>query len=207
MDNTTLSNIDLSKSAHDLRNLQLLEEISNNSNISQRMLSQKIGLALGATNFCLKKMVRKGYIKIKGINHKRISYYLTPAGISEKTKLAYFFVEYTVQHYRNLKRNLSSKLNMISQEGIRRIVFYGADEIIEIIFAALHETNLELVGIIDDKKDKQGKRFFGFTVQNLDVLNQLIPDAIFVASDKDRDEINKKINLDPGLSQIPVYAL
>ena len=127
------------KPNEDLRNLQLLEEISRDSTASQRKLSERLGVALGVTNACLKKMANKGYIKVKGINHKRISYFLTPEGFSEKTRLTYHFLEYTVHYYINLKKNLSEKLGFISKQGVKRAVFYGAGDVMEVAFVTSSE--------------------------------------------------------------------
>jgi len=195
------------KPMEDLRNLQLLEEISRDSAASQRKLSERLGVALGVTNACLKKMVNKGYIKIKGINHKRISYFLTPEGFSEKARLTYHFLEYTVHYYTNLKKDLSSKLNAISKESIRRVVYYGAGEVMEVAFVTLHETNLELLGIIDDDKEKHGKKMFGFVIQGPEIIKELKPDAVIITSIRYKDKITKNLKSDKGLEEIPIYAL
>lgn len=191
----------------DLRNLQILEEIAKDSNASQRKLSQNLGVALGVTNACLKKMAKKGYIKIKGINHKRISYFITPEGFTEKARLTYHFLEYTVHYYINLKKNLSSKLELLSSEGIRRVVFYGAGEVMEVAFVISHEANLELLGIIDDDKTKHGKAIFGFTVCGIEAIKGLKPEAIIITSIRYKDSITKNIKSNDELAGIPVYSL
>jgi DNA-binding Lrp family transcriptional regulator len=195
------------KPSEDLKNLQLLEEISRDCNASQRKLSQRLGVALGVTNACLKKMVKKGYIKIKGINHKRISYYLTPEGFSEKTRLTYHFLEYTVNYYIRLKKNISSKLDMFLKEDIKRVVYYGAGEVMEVAFVTLHETDLELLGIIDDDKDKQGKKMFSFTIQGPESIKELKPDAVIITSIRYRDRIMQNLRADKELDGLPVYTL
>ena len=177
------------KPTEHLRNLQLLEEVSKDSNVSQRKLSNSLGVALGVTNACLKKMIRKGHIKVKGINHKRIAYYLTPEGFTEKTRLTYHFLQHTVSYYKNLKQKVMSKLDLISKSGAKRIVFYGAGEVMEVAFICLQETNLELIGIADDSRDKQGKKIFGFSIQNSEVIKELNPDMILVTSIKYKDRM------------------
>jgi len=189
----------------DLRNLQLLEEISRDSNASQRKLSEKLGVALGVTNACLKKMANKGYIKIKGINHKRISYYLTPDGFTEKTRLTYHFLEYTVSYYINLKKSLSEKMEHISGQGVKRAVFYGAGDVMEVAFVISHEANIEPLGIIDDDPQKQGTKKFNFTIAGPGEIKGLKPDAIIVTSIRYKDKIIKSINSDPELSKFPVF--
>ncbi len=195
------------KPTEDLRNLQLLEEISKDSSASQRKLSERIGVALGVTNACLKKMAKKGHIKIKGINHKRISYFLTPEGFTEKTRLTYHFLEYTIHYYANLKKNLSSKLASISGNGVKKVVYYGAGEVMEVAFVTLYENNLELLGIIDDDETKQGGKMFGFVIKGPEGIKELKPDAIIITSIRYKDRIAEKISNDGELSKIPVYSL
>ena len=195
------------KPNEDLRNLQLLEEISRDSTASQRKLSERLGVALGVTNACLKKMANKGYIKVKGINHKRISYFLTPEGFSEKTRLTYHFLEYTVHYYINLKKNLSEKLGFISKQGVKRAVFYGAGDVMEVAFVTSSEADIELLGIIDDDKAKQGTKKFNFTIGGPETIRDLKPDAIIITSMRYKDEILKRISADKELAKIPVHGL
>ena len=195
------------KPTEDLRNLQLLEEISRDSGASQRKLSERLGVALGVTNACLKKMANKGYIKIKGINHKRISYFLTPDGFSEKARLTYHFLEYTVHYYIDLKKNLAEKLDSISKQGVKRAVFYGAGDVMEVAFVISHEVNIEILGIIDDDKAKQGTKKFNFIIGGPETIPGLKPDAIIVTSIRYRDKIIKKLNAIEELAKIPVHGL
>ena len=195
------------KPTEDLRNLQLLEEISRDSSASQRKLSERLGVALGVTNACLKKMANKGYIKIKGINHKRISYFLTPDGFSEKARLTYHFLEYTVHYYIDLKKNLAEKLDSVSKQGVKRAVFYGAGDVMEVAFVISHEVNIEILGIIDDDKAKQGTKKFNFIIGGPETIPGLKPDAIIVTSIRYRDKIIKKLNAIEELAKIPVHGL
>ena len=195
------------KPTEHLRNLQLLEEVSKDSNISQRKLSNSLGVALGVTNACLKKMIRKGHIKVKGINHKRIAYYLTPEGFTEKTRLTYHFLQHTVSYYKNLKQKVALKLDEISKTGAKRILFYGAGEVMEVAYICLQKTNFELTGIIDDSKNKQEKKTFGFNIQNPDFINELRPDVVLVTSIRYKDEILKKLKKTKELKGISFYSL
>jgi FlaA1/EpsC-like NDP-sugar epimerase len=197
------------KPTEHLRSLQLLEEISKDSSVSQRKLSQRLGVALGVTNACLKKMITKGLVKAKGINHKRIAYYLTPKGFSEKTRLTYHFLQHTIKFYSTLKDNISSKLFLLYKDGHRRIVCYGAGEVMEVTCIILNEIELELLvlGVVDDDKEKHGKKIFGFAVQHPQVIKELKPDAVLVTSIMYKDEVIRKLNNDKELSSINVYSL
>lgn len=47
--------------------LDILEKIENNGHLTQRELSKEVGIALGLVNHLLKKLVNKGWIKVKNI--------------------------------------------------------------------------------------------------------------------------------------------
>ena len=64
----------------DIRELEILERLENNGHLTQRDLSKEVGIALGLVNHLLKKMVTKGWIKIKNIDSKKIRYLITPEG-------------------------------------------------------------------------------------------------------------------------------
>ena len=197
------------KPTDDLRNLQLLEEISKESAVSQRKLSQRLGVALGVTNTCLRKMINKGLVKARGINHKRIAYYLTPKGFSEKTNLTYRFLQHTIHYYSNLKDNITNSLVLLSKAGHRRIICYGAGEVMEVVFIVLNQTDLGLLilGIVDDDKDKQGKRMFGFAVQEPQGIRNLNPDAVLVTSIKYKEKIMRNLQSNKELAGMHFYSL
>ncbi|MBT6225710.1 MAG: winged helix-turn-helix transcriptional regulator, partial [Candidatus Scalindua sp.] len=56
----------------DIRELEILERLENNGHLTQRDLSKEVGIALGLVNHLLKKMVKKGWIKINNIDAKKI---------------------------------------------------------------------------------------------------------------------------------------
>ena len=90
----------------DQRDLQLLNEVGQNAAVTQRSLARKLGVALGLTNLYLKRLARKGYIKINTIPRHRIKYLLTPRGMIEKSRLTYLYKEYTLSYYRDMRHRL-----------------------------------------------------------------------------------------------------
>lgn len=66
--------------------LDILKIVSENSNISQRKISEQTGISLGQVNFLIKKCVKKGLIKIEGQTVKSVRYNITPKGIAEKAE-------------------------------------------------------------------------------------------------------------------------
>jgi DNA-binding MarR family transcriptional regulator len=169
------------------RSLQILDELSNNDALTQRDLSQRLGIALGLVNSYIKNLVAKGYITVKAIPPKRYAYYLTPKGFAEKTRLAYDLLSDYTRIYREAKNNYRQLFQELEQTGKRRVIFAGADEVAEIAYITLQETSLELNAVLDD--DQAGKRFFGKHIRPLNNIGQIPHDCIVVTSYIHRDKI------------------
>lgn len=75
------------------RVLGLLEQ---EPNISQRELSDKLGISLGKTNYCMRALIDKGLIKVTNFrasdNKKAYVYLLTPSGLEEKARATVAFL-------------------------------------------------------------------------------------------------------------------
>ncbi|MEK6589834.1 MAG: winged helix-turn-helix transcriptional regulator [Nitrospinota bacterium] len=171
------------------RTFQLLTEIDKDNQISQRTLSIKLGIALGLTNSIMKRCVKKGYIKITTIPKSRIKYLITPKGFSEKARLTYHYLQYTIQFYRDARERIRGSFKAISGDGIRDVIFYGAGEVAEISFISLAETNLRLVAVIDDYK--KGGNFFGMPIYGREKLNEINYDLVIITSFRSADTIYK----------------
>jgi len=173
------------------RSLQILDELSNNDALTQRDLSQRLGIALGLVNSYIKNLIAKGYITVRNIPTKRYAYYLTPKGFAEKSRLAYDLLQDYTRIYREAKNNYRQRFFELERAGVRRIVFAGADEVAEFAYITLHETGLELIGVVDDSK--AGNGFFSFTVRSFKELSDMQYDRIIVTSYVNRNEINRKL--------------
>ena len=91
---------------------QILKSLEQDSNFTQRQLSNELGVSLGRVNYCLKSLVEKGFIKVNNFrnsnNKIQYSYLLTPKGIEEKVKLTLDFIRIKTQEYDTLKQEIES---------------------------------------------------------------------------------------------------
>lgn len=91
---------------------KLLKLIEAEPHLSQREIAQKMGVSLGKTNYCLKALVDKGFIKLQNFykNKKKSAYiyFLTPQGIEEKTAVTYRFLQRKIKEYENIKVEIES---------------------------------------------------------------------------------------------------
>ena len=174
--------IDIYKPSERMRDLRLLEELERNPIVSQRELSHRFGIALGVTNACLKRMARKGLIRIRGLNHRKIGYYLTPKGFAEKAKLTFHLISHIVQHYSEFKNIISQRLLEMQRDGLQRIVFYGVSEEMEVAYITLQGVNLKLVGIVEDDEKVKPQFIFGYEIEPVSRVRELKPDGILITS-------------------------
>ncbi|WP_440910935.1 MarR family EPS-associated transcriptional regulator [Candidatus Pelagibacter sp.] len=89
-------------------NFNILRLIIKKPRVTQRELSNELGISLGKINFCLKELKKKGLIKISNFkqnkNKMNYIYLLTPKGLSQKTELTLNFMKRKMKEYEELKR-------------------------------------------------------------------------------------------------------
>ena len=77
--------------------LDLLRKLEENPKYTQRELSRETGVSLGKVNYCMKKLIEKGLVKLMNFsnstNKSGYTYLLTPKGIEEKGKLTFSFLK------------------------------------------------------------------------------------------------------------------
>lgn len=86
---------------------RLFRLIEEKPNLSQRELASELGISLGKTNYCIKSLMERGWLKarnFKNSNNKiAYAYLLTPSGFTEKAKIAKRFLRQKVYEYETLK--------------------------------------------------------------------------------------------------------
>jgi DNA-binding MarR family transcriptional regulator len=197
----------LFKPSDSMRDLQFLEEIEQNPKVSQRELSNKFGIALGVTNACIKRMARRGLIRLKGFPPRRIAYYLTPKGFAEKSKLMLHFFSYNIQHYAEMKKLISKKLLEMQQGGVKRVAFFGVSDEMEIAYITLQGSDMKLVGIADGDGGKQGARLLGHKVLSIGEVKDMNPDAILITCLKDQNSYIKNVTKQKDCNGIKIYTI
>jgi DNA-binding MarR family transcriptional regulator len=161
------------------REFELLTAISEGDALTQRALSERLGVALGLTNLYLKRLVTKGYVRVAGLNRKNLRYLLTPKGAAQKTRLTYEQMTQWAALYRRARRTLREGLTPLLAQGMRRLALYGTGEPAELAYLTLHELGFELVGVFDKSG---GGVFLGFPVRDARELVGADVDGIIVAT-------------------------
>lgn len=161
------------------RDLNVLDAVARDQNITQRGLAAKLGIALGLTNIYLKRLIRKGYIKCINVQSNRLLYLITPQGIAEKTRLTYEFMDYSLYLYREVRDHLSELLRPLRDGGAQRIAVFGTGEAAELAYLSLRENGLEPAAIFSLEA---GGTFLGLPVRGIGECTLVTFDRMIVAS-------------------------
>lgn len=111
----------------------LIQEISRNPDSTQRHLSESLGLSLGTTNLLIRRLARKGLLKVQQLDWKRTRYLLTLQGALEKSQKAYHYTRYTLRIFRQLQENIGAVLRKEHAAGRRDFVFVADHELLELL--------------------------------------------------------------------------
>lgn len=91
---------------------RVLALLSQNPDLTQRELAEKVGVSVGGVNYCLKALVEKGWIKIDNFSQSKNKfgyiYLLTPDGVAQKVLLAGQFLKRKMREYEQLKLEIES---------------------------------------------------------------------------------------------------
>jgi len=162
------------------RDLEILNELARGEPVTQRGLARRLGIALGLTNLYVKRLARKGYIKVTTIPAHRVRYLLTPRGMAEKTRLTYEYMEYSLRLYRETRQALREALLPLARGGARRVAICGTSEAAELAFLTLRELGLEVTAILGE--DGYQGTFLGMPVGSLADVGPDRQDLVVVAT-------------------------
>ena len=98
------------KKSHSETELEILQKLEENPNLTQRQIAEHMGLSLGKINYLIKALLGKGLIKVnnfrKSDNKIGYLYLLTPEGLDEKRKLTLLFLQRKSEEFDKLKKEI-----------------------------------------------------------------------------------------------------
>lgn len=132
--------------------VRLLSAIERDSGLTQRRLSQELGIALGLANTYLRRCVRKGLVKMGQVPMRRYAYYLTPKGFAEKSRLTAEYLTVSLDFFRRARRECTSLLTHAQGRLWRRVALFGAGDLAEVAILSANEAGLEIVAVVDGQR-------------------------------------------------------
>ena len=100
------------------RDRVLLEQIEKNPDVTQASLAAQLGVAVGTVNWHLKRLVSKGYIKVKRAQRRKLRYIITPEGIALRAHLTIDFIDQSMKLYRLIRQRVRETLIEAKKNGV-----------------------------------------------------------------------------------------
>jgi len=153
------------------RELRLLEEVDSASNLSQRKLALSLGIALGVVNVLIRKVARKGYVRITQSGWRRWVYVLTPAGMTRKFQLTMEYMESILGHYRKVRSMLRNELSQLPLNPESRVAIIGTTGLAELTYLALLEMGITKIDFFSPERVVgDDARFLGKNLNGIEDL-------------------------------------
>ncbi|MDN3515940.1 MAG: hypothetical protein NG747_16305 [Candidatus Brocadia sp.] len=140
----------------------------------------QLGINVASINFALKKLTKRGLVKMLGVNPRRIRYILTAKGIAEKTQLAYKFFDRNFHFYKAVRKDVENKINSIPFQDRNSAAIYGVTDLMEMAYLVIQDKEIDLVAIVDDEKKI---RTFGYQVIGIDEINTYAPHFLLLTKE------------------------
>ena len=158
-----------------LTDYHILKTVESDASISQRKLSYQMNVNVASVNFALKRLIKKGFVRMVGINPRRIKYYITPKGLKEKTNLAYIFFGRNFHFFKEIRNDIETQIKRVNGNSKGRVAIYGVNELAEIAYMAVIVMKLEFIGFFVEDLKLTNKELFGHKVQELEVVDNVNP--------------------------------
>ena len=127
------------------REMALLEQIERDPDVTQASLAALLGVAVGTVNWHLKRLIEKGYVKIKRANRKKLRYIITPEGIALRALLTVDYVEQQFLLYRKTRQHVKEYIENVRQAGFDHLSVRGDGDVADICRLTCMEQDIAVV--------------------------------------------------------------
>ena len=128
----------------------LLNEIAQDSKVTQANLSAHLGIAVGSVNWYIKRLINRGWVKVSRLDRTRLKYDLTAEGMSVFTQRAMMYARDSLKTYMSLRNKAKLLVSDIEHQGIKSVFLDGDDELMDILRLTCIENGLL---VLDTPKD------------------------------------------------------
>jgi DNA-binding MarR family transcriptional regulator len=129
------------------KEFSILSYIDQNSDATQRDLSEHVGVSLGTINILMKRLVKKGLVKIERMQPNSVKYFLTPSGIANKIERTYGYIVRTYRELAILRIRFTHILQaLVTSKNRDAVWFFGPEDDVASLLRELLEVEFSLSG-------------------------------------------------------------
>jgi DNA-binding MarR family transcriptional regulator len=128
-----------------MHEMSLLEQIESDPDVTQASLATRLGVAVGTVNWHLKRLIAKGYIKVKRAERRKLRYIITPEGIAFRARLTVDYIEQSFLLYRSIRERVIHLLEEVRMAGYNQVCIEGDGDIADICRLTCLEQRMPVV--------------------------------------------------------------
>lgn len=122
----------------------LLDEIAQDSLVTQAGLSERLGIAVGSVNWYVKRLVQRGWVKVSHMDRTRLKYDLTPEGVRIFRQRALLYARDSLKVYGTLRDKAKVLVKELRDRGVEKVYLDGNDEMMDILRLTCIEAGLNI---------------------------------------------------------------
>ena len=126
------------------RERDILEHIEQDPDATQASLAQQLGVAIGTVNWHLKRLVEKGYVKVRRAERRKLRYIITPEGLALRARLTVDYIQTSFELYRLVRQRMHTALVEVGAAGFDRVRLDGSGDVADICRLTCLEQDIEI---------------------------------------------------------------
>ena len=127
------------------RDLIILEHIEKDPDATQASLASQLGVAVGTINWHLKRLVAKGYVKVRRVERRKLRYIITADGIALRARLTIDYIQNSFHLYRLVRGRVLDVIKDVRAQGYRAVRVEGSGDVAEVCRLTCLEQGLVIV--------------------------------------------------------------
>ncbi len=127
----------------------LLDEIAQDSMVTQANLSDRLDIAVGSVNWYIKRLIQRGWVKVSHLNRTRLKYDLTPEGLAVFTQRALLYARHSLKVYGNLRQKAKALIAELQEQSVQQVYLNGDDEAMDILRLTCIEAGIQISDVPD----------------------------------------------------------
>jgi DNA-binding MarR family transcriptional regulator len=124
--------------------LPILEIIETDPDATQATLADRLDVAIGTVNWHLKRLIEKGYVKVKRAERKKLKYIITPEGIALRARLTMDYIQNSFHLYRLMRKRMIDTLEQVRVSGCEQVRIDGEGDLAEVCRLTCLEQGIEI---------------------------------------------------------------
>lgn len=128
------------------RDLVILEHIEQDPDATQASLAAQLGVAVGTINWHIKRLIEKGYVKVRRVERRKLRYIITSEGIALRARLTIDYIQNSFRLYRLVRERVLAALDQVEQTGQHSVRLQGDGDVAEICRLTCLERGMRLDG-------------------------------------------------------------